>query len=130
MVLTLAAVLALVLIFYANHNFYQEFLSTSSAYGTSGIPKRPRTKTTVEIDFGNNRLRRFESELKASYGLEPALEAVARSGHFTFSIRNGEIYSLARILGRWTVYKNGRPVEKLSGLLIGPGDHYLIRLQK
>lgn len=123
--------LALFLIFFANHGFYEEFLSTSASYGSAPIPRRPTVKTVVTIHFDGNRTRTFESDDNLTYNIVQALDAISRAGHLTFSIRNEKVYSIGGTRGVWKIYKNNEQIySPLPKISVAPGDYYIFRLQK
>lgn len=124
--------LALTLIFYSNRRFYEEFLITSASYGTSALPRRPENnKMRVEIDFGENRRRIFEGVSNESSKFDRALKSIASTGRIAFTAGNEKIFSIAGARGSWKIYKNGALTKNpLSSLIIGPGDRYILRLEK
>ncbi len=131
---TLAATVALGLIFYSNNNFHRDYLRDSEGMKAIYVPRANRDLAWVEIDFGTKK-RLFEGNLSGfSYPLEEVISAVAEAGTFDWRKQNGAITVIAGVKnnpGQWKIYKNGSPqkdgLEKLS---ITAGDRYSLKYEK
>lgn len=132
----LTVFIALVVLFYANSNFYQEFINTSESLNNYAIPKNSKAEHAfVELDFGNGQRRAFRGEVDgATYGLKDSLELISKVADFTFREKNGRIENLAGVgnaPGSWKIYKNGEPHNQpLPQLTITKGDKYVLRFEK
>lgn len=136
LIVGLAVLIALAVLFYANNNFYQEFITDSKSLQNYAIPKKTKTDhALVELDFGNGKKRAFKGEVDGrTYDLKSSLELIAQEARFAFREKNGRIEKLADISnasGVWKIYKNGEKTSRpLQELTITGGDKYVLRFEK
>lgn len=128
-----ACVAAAGFVSYAIRHYEKEL--DSSTRSILSPPLLPRVqKAWIQIDFGNERTRRFEGIVNDSrYSLHTSLAAVAKQGKFTFTVQKGRIIRIAGVgnrTGIWKIYHNGiRVYEPLEKLIFSSGDHYLFQYQ-
>ena len=136
LIVGVAILIALVVLFYANSNFYQELIKTSEEMHNYAIPQKTKDHNAiVEFDFGNGKKRAFRGEVNGKiYGFKYSLDLIAKVGKFTYREKNGWIDNLAGVggaAGVWNVYRNGKPAEKsLPKLTVTGGDKYVLRFEK
>ena len=136
LIVGLTVLIALAVLFYANNNFYQEFIINSKLLSSYTIPKNAKVKhALIELDFGNGKKRAFRGEVDDTiYDLKSSLEIIAKEAKFTFREKNGRIEKLADIgnaSGVWKIYQNGQVVnQSLQELTVTGGDKYVLRFEK
>lgn len=136
LIVGLTVFIALVILFYANSNFYQEFTNTSESLNNLAIPKSAKMEyALIELNFGNGKRRAFRGAVDGGiYDLKSSLELIAKEADFTFREKNGRIENLAGVKsapGAWKIYKNGQPhSQPLQQLTVAGGDKYVLRFEK
>lgn len=136
LIIGLTVFMTLVILFYANSNFYREFTNTSGSLNNLVIPKSARMEhALVELNFGNGQRRAFRGEVDGRvYDLKSSLELIAKEADFIFQEKNGQIENLAGVKnapGIWKIYKNGQPHNQpLHQLTVASGDKYVLRFEK
>lgn len=136
LIVGVTVLIALAVLFYANNNFYQEFMISSKSLNNYTIPKSTRVNhALIELDFGNGKKRAFKGEVgNATYDLKSSLELIAQEAKFTFKEKNGRVEKLADVSnasGVWKIYRNGEVVTlPLQKLTVAGGDKYVLRFEK
>lgn len=136
LIVGLTVFIALVILFYANSNFYQEFTNTSESLNNLAIPKNAKAEyALIELNFGNGKRRAFRGGVDGGvYDLKSSLELIAKEADFTFREKNGQIENLAGVKnapGAWKIYKNGQlHSQPLHQLTVASGDKYVLRFEK
>lgn len=136
LIVGVTVLIAFAVLFYANNNFYQEFITDSKSLRDYAIPKNPKAgRALIELDFGNGKKRAFRGEVgSATYDLKSSLELIAKEAKFTFKEKNGSVEKLADVSnasGVWKIYRNGEMVTlPLQKLTVAGGDKYVLRFEK
>ncbi|QQG45682.1 MAG: hypothetical protein HYW89_02055 [Candidatus Sungiibacteriota bacterium] len=117
----IASALALGFIFWANNNFYQEYLKEVQSPVPLLLPRHDRA--WIEIDFGENKKRVFEGAVGGHvYRLPSVLESIVKEAGISLRPPRSR---------KWTVYSNNKTVPKsLSEITVAAGDRYLLRLER
>ncbi|MBI4225179.1 MAG: hypothetical protein HY617_02520 [Candidatus Sungbacteria bacterium] len=89
----------------------------------------------VEIDFDGKQKRLFESNLGSyHYELAAVLAQIAKTAHFSFKMKQGEIEELAGISAgetrSWRVYRyDTRINQPIDQITVSGNDYYRIKLE-
>ena len=101
--------ISLIAISHATTVFNREVVEATQTLTTTPVPK-----ARVKLDFGNGTVRMFESDMgHQKYPLGMALQSVAATGNFTFTLTNDRITEIAGVKNNsshvWKVYQNEKP---------------------
>lgn len=130
-ILLIPFLLAILLTWYATREFikYQDELAVNTA--NISVPKAGYA--WIEIDFGDNRKRIFEGQVRdASYSFPEVIEAITQANRVTMQIGKSGIVEIDGVRGKWTVYdKRGEKIPSpLEELIVSGGAKYTLRLEK
>lgn len=128
-VLLVLALIALLLLLFANLQFERDFRDSQNT--TSVVSKDQAVLIRILIDFGEAR-RAFEGEARKGMTVRSALQEITEVAGLKLQSAKGEILLIGDVKStpsrRWNIYLNDEVAEDLSRELKG-GDRIAVRYE-